>query len=522
MSNYPDEIVLGTVVRDFRADHPDFETDRFTGGTNGLNFGPEKGIVKTLLGADSKPVYNGNPSTKTTSGLDAFTQWYRDIPGINRTFSFPLKLHHQGNGVYAFKSNAFFPLDDNPETFGNLYDEMFDANGNLTAIGEMVVSKNVGVRMQPYEMPLTRDDLIKRFRDYNFEQRDGQDQLKSKLHNYHFTLETAFTFTYEGDEYFTFEGDDDLWIFIDGKLVIDLGGLHRSARQSLDLRLANWRNRAVDKSTKLVLKLREDLGIEHNEGDVELVLHKGQQYQLNLFFADRHTFDSNFSIETSLRLRPLNVVAEATKPEAVKPEAVKPEAVKPEAVKPETLVEPVEPIVEPAIKQTVGIYAVKNAIEPSYPVPGEAGVFQIRLEQPAPAGGLRVRYEMVSDGSAALARVGEDFTLEPTNEVSIPEGQQSAMVSVLPKSDRLKEGRGTVVLKLVESPAGNYIVGKAQDTIFITDFWKGEKIVCVTPIRTIIRREEEVVLIRKVRKVEEVDVSPTCPINSVQVNPDQP
>lgn len=40
-------------------------------------------------------------------------------------------------------------------------------------------------------------------------------------------------------------------------------------------------------------------------------------------------------------------------------------------------------------------------------------------------------------------------------------------------------------------------------------------IVCVTPVRTIVRREEEIVLVRKVRKVEEIDASPACPVNSV-------
>jgi len=45
-------------------------------------------------------------------------------------------------------------------------------------------------------------------------------------------------------------------------------------------------------------------------------------------------------------------------------------------------------------------------------------------------------------------------------------------------------------------------------------------IICVSPIRTVIRREEEIVLIRKVRKVEEIDASPTCPVNSIQVQPE--
>jgi hypothetical protein len=42
-------------------------------------------------------------------------------------------------------------------------------------------------------------------------------------------------------------------------------------------------------------------------------------------------------------------------------------------------------------------------------------------------------------------------------------------------------------------------------------------ILCFTPIRTVVRREEEIVLIRRVRKVEEVDASPACPINTTQM-----
>lgn len=46
-------------------------------------------------------------------------------------------------------------------------------------------------------------------------------------------------------------------------------------------------------------------------------------------------------------------------------------------------------------------------------------------------------------------------------------------------------------------------------------------IICVAPVRTIVRREEKIVLIRKVRKVEEIDASPACPVNAGQVTPVQ-
>ncbi|MBD2778793.1 hypothetical protein [Iningainema tapete] len=45
----------------------------------------------------------------------------------------------------------------------------------------------------------------------------------------------------------------------------------------------------------------------------------------------------------------------------------------------------------------------------------------------------------------------------------------------------------------------------------------GNDIVCVAPVRTIVRREEEIVLIRRVRKVEEIDASPACPVNTIQI-----
>jgi hypothetical protein len=38
-------------------------------------------------------------------------------------------------------------------------------------------------------------------------------------------------------------------------------------------------------------------------------------------------------------------------------------------------------------------------------------------------------------------------------------------------------------------------------------------IVCVAPVRTVIRREEEILLVRRVRKVEDIDAGPACPVS---------
>lgn len=43
-------------------------------------------------------------------------------------------------------------------------------------------------------------------------------------------------------------------------------------------------------------------------------------------------------------------------------------------------------------------------------------------------------------------------------------------------------------------------------------------VVCLAPIRTIVRREEEIVLVRKVRKVEEIDAPLSCPVTSENIS----
>lgn len=171
-----------------------------------------KGLVNADLGPDSKPVYAHPGATPQTSGPDAFKQWYNDTPGINQTFPIQLDLTEIQPGLYQFASEAFFPVD--AQGFGN----------------------------------------------------EGLD------HNFGFTTEIHTQFIYNGGEEFTFTGDDDLWMFINNKLAIDLGGLHPPLNDTVNL----------DAAAGL-------LGIV-----------PGQTYTMDIFHAERHSTGSNFRIDTTI------------------------------------------------------------------------------------------------------------------------------------------------------------------------------------------------------------------------------
>jgi len=183
---------------------------------DGQNFeapdiGDDRGVVAPTLGPDRKPVLASSKPTPTVKDPSQFSNWYRTVDGLNKAYKLELWFA-PNNGVSSFQSTAFFPLD------GKGWEE-----------GE-------------------------------------------KGHNYHFTTEIHTRFKYQGGESFKFTGDDDVWVFINDKLAIDLGGVHGAENASIDI----------------------------DARAAELGLEKGKVYSFDMFQNERHTAESNFRADTNL------------------------------------------------------------------------------------------------------------------------------------------------------------------------------------------------------------------------------
>jgi fibro-slime domain-containing protein len=221
--------VLEVTYRDFTETHPDFEMP-FRGDV------VRRGLVAPDLGTDRKPAFLNNigcpadtatplacanwmVTEPTLSTAEAFAQWYNDVTDVNVRVEkeLPLTESPAGSGEYAFDSANFFPLEP---TEGSGPSPM----GHYT----------------------------------------GQ--------NYLFTTEIHVQFGYRAGQRFTFRGDDDLWIFVNGKLALDLGSLHGPEQGTIDF----------------------------DAQAATLGITPGQTYAMDIFHAERHTTASNFRIETTI------------------------------------------------------------------------------------------------------------------------------------------------------------------------------------------------------------------------------
>eukprot|EP00834_Sanchytrium_tribonematis_P004142 NODE_188_length_13518_cov_0.721142.p2 type:complete len:541 gc:universal NODE_188_length_13518_cov_0.721142:1082-2704(+) len=240
----PDCITFKAVIRDFPQHAFDFESPIEASGY------PQKGLLNGTIDNLGRPVFSPyRLRSKVSYGTEDFTsaaalvnygsflfdQYYMDVPKVNIPYEIQINLTKRGNGYYTY--------DSNENTF-------IEAVGSTNGF-----------------FPLDGAGFAEEF-------------YGNQGHNYWYTTHVSYPFFYRGGETFQFSGDDDLYIFVNKKLVTtcDLGGIHQ--KTSCDV----------------------------NFDSLNLV--KNVAYQLDVYHADRHTIESNFKVTTSVLPRNIAPVSQ--------------------------------------------------------------------------------------------------------------------------------------------------------------------------------------------------------------------
>jgi fibro-slime domain-containing protein len=263
-------LVLPIVFHDFKhydeaGGHPDF--NRFNG--NGV-----PGIAKATLGANGVPEHGATCTAATANAsfnvtycdpgttnptwdktVDYFSAWYTDSD-YSKTIVQTLSLGGRiGNNVsdtcnlpgqpdcdaYGYETANFFPLDD--LGWGNGVDK----------------------------------------------------------HNYSFTSQTRYWFQYTGVATLIFRGDDDVFVYINKTLAVDLGGLHQSTNGQITLDAANGTGYSCDFVAPGVGNTNNCDSAARTGGGhvVNLGLELGKVYEIVVFQAERRLSASNYRLTLS-------------------------------------------------------------------------------------------------------------------------------------------------------------------------------------------------------------------------------
>ena len=203
--------LLATTVHDFGT-HPNF----FQNVT-----GVVTGIIQDTLDSFRKPVLKANLASN-----NLIRTWFRDSAGVNAATCRDIALTlDTTTGTYRVDQPEFFPVDD----FLTLPDGTPNPFNSLNVAGN------------------------------------------TYAHNFAFCMESHGEFEYKPGQVLDFRGDDDLFYFIDGKLRMELGGIHGPASGSI---------------------LLDTMGLV-----------AGQTYPWDFFFCERRPTGSSFRITTSMNLR---------------------------------------------------------------------------------------------------------------------------------------------------------------------------------------------------------------------------
>jgi len=294
------------------------------GGANGNGDNNAAGMMTNDLKADGYPESTDATHQAGVSLGELYTGTESGLFDVNHLF---IESIHNESGYFEFDSTQnHAQLDTDTNTF-TVYDQLMAigtdsgptrTHGQFLPYADIVAAHDEG-RTAPFRNLTTVDQTTLSDSD----PRKGEIMYwvpgEDQYYFFGMEMEASFTQTASGldawghDIIFEFSGDDDFWFYVDGELVLDLGGVHKAMSGSINFRTgqvtssrgnstlyeifrSNYQSRGMTED-QISAKLDE---IFHLNSEGNYVFRDYTNHDMKMFYMERGAGASNLHMRFNL------------------------------------------------------------------------------------------------------------------------------------------------------------------------------------------------------------------------------